>query len=369
MPKPRTGRRRSSRPRVESPCYPSHRSLSTPYTDEALARELAIASSDVPSNTVARLELEAFLGELIDESRPVVFIPCPGNAGDAMIALATFQLFDRIGLAYESPIRYQRHDPSGRVVVCGGGGNLIPLYDRTARMLQWAAGRAKRLILLPHTIQGNEELLAGFGLDVDLICREQVSYRYASGVVRSAQCHLADDMALHLDLDAALSREPALPSQPSVHLRRWIYRVVAPGLLKTLPSPRKVRRCRRLIASRPSGSDGSASEGTLNAFRTDLEKTDMPLPADNQDVARLFSHGTANPWVSQTSTFQMLQYLDTFPAVRTNRLHTAVGAALLGKRVRFHPNSYFKNRAVYEFSMRDRFPNVEWVENTGSDLE
>jgi len=54
--------------------------------------------------------------------------------------------------------------------------------------------------------------------------------------------------------------------------------------------------------------------------------------------------------------------LDLFDEVRTNRLHDAICAGLLGKRVKMYPNSYFKNRAVYEFSMRDRFPDVEWVE-------
>jgi exopolysaccharide biosynthesis predicted pyruvyltransferase EpsI len=63
-----------------------------------------------------------------------------------------------------------------------------------------------------------------------------------------------------------------------------------------------------------------------------------------------------------TGAQHLLRYIDLYDEVGTNRLHVAIGAALLGKRVRFHPNSYFKNRAVYEFSMADRFPDVEWVE-------
>ena len=52
----------------------------------------------------------------------------------------------------------------------------------------------------------------------------------------------------------------------------------------------------------------------------------------------------------------------------SNYFLIAIGGAVLGKRVRFHPNSYFKNRAVYEFSMLDRFPDVEWVEAAPSGL-
>jgi exopolysaccharide biosynthesis predicted pyruvyltransferase EpsI len=322
-------------------------------------------SSDESSPKVERLELEAFLTELKRESRPVLFIPGSGNAGDAMIALATFQILDRIGVGYECPSDFRRLDPSGRVVVCGGGGNLIPLYNRTERALRWAAGRARRLILLPHTIQGNEDLLAGLGPDVDLICRERLSYRHVRGAVRSAGCHLADDVALSLDVEATLSREPMAASRPSLYLRRLAYRLVSPSRLKTVPSPGKVRRGERLLASRRTRLQGGPPSGALHAFRTDLEKTGIPLPDDNLDVALLFSHGTKNRWVSHWSTFQLLSYIDMYQTVHTNRLHGAIGAALLGKQVRFYPNSYFKNRAVYEFSLRDRFPNVEWAEERG----
>jgi exopolysaccharide biosynthesis predicted pyruvyltransferase EpsI len=327
----------------------------------ALTRRSATVSVEETSQKVERLELEAFLEELKAESRPVLFLPCSGNAGDAMIALATFQMLDRIDLGYECPIDFRRLDPSGRVVLCGGGGNLIPLYDRTERALRWAAGRARRLILLPHTVQGNEELLAGLGPNVDLICRERVSYRHVSGAVRSAGCHLADDMALFLDVDATLSREPAVSFRPSIYARRLAYRLVSPSRLKTVPSPGKFARGQRLLASRRARLKNGVPAGELHAFRTDLESTGIPLPADNLDVARVFSHGTKNPWVSHTSSFQLLRYIDTFQSVHTNRLHTAVGAALLRKQVRFYPNSYFKNRAVYEFSLRGRFPGVEWV--------
>ena len=42
-------------------------------------------------------------------------------------------------------------------------------------------------------------------------------------------------------------------------------------------------------------------------------------------------------------------------------LHLAIAGALLGKPVECYPNSYFKNEAVYHFSMKDRFPNVQWM--------
>ncbi len=310
-----------------------------------------------------RLDMEGFLAELKAERQPVLFIPNSGNAGDALIGHATFQLFDRLGLDYECLINYQRFDPSGRVVVCAGGGNLVPLYHGTRDILHWAGGRARRVILLPHTIRGNDELLAELGPEVDLICREMVSYRHVSNAVRTAHCHLADDMALSLDVQKTLSNGPASSSQLSLYARKLGYKLFKPSLIKTIPSPWKIRRGERLMASRRAAlAPGGAPAGILHAFRTDVEKTAVPLPADNLDLANEFSHGTKSPHACHTGSFHMLRYLDTFEEVHSNRLHVSIGAALLGKHVKFWPNSYWKNQAVYEFSMRERFPNVEWVE-------
>jgi exopolysaccharide biosynthesis predicted pyruvyltransferase EpsI len=44
--------------------------------------------------------------------------------------------------------------------------------------------------------------------------------------------------------------------------------------------------------------------------------------------------------------------------VATDRLHVGIGAALLGKTCRLHDNSYGKNRAVYDHSIRNHFPAV-----------
>jgi hypothetical protein len=46
--------------------------------------------------------------------------------------------------------------------------------------------------------------------------------------------------------------------------------------------------------------------------------------------------------------------------VVTDRLHIAIAGALLGLEVELHPNSYYKNRAVYDYSLR-RFSNVRFA--------
>ena len=308
-----------------------------------------------------RLDLEEFLAELRHESRPVLFVPNTGNVGDAMIAHATRQLFDRLGIEYQWARDYRRLDPRGRVVIYSGGGNLVPLYSSASRALRWAQGRAKRLLLLPHTVSGHEELLAELGPETDLICRERVSYDHVRGAVRSARCHLADDLAFRIDVDATLARPPAPTPAPLLYARSLLYRMLPKHRRsKSTPSPRKLGRSERMLAARLAELAQGGAPRVLHAFRTDSEATGIPIPPDNLDLSRLFTFGVWHADLCHTGAQHLLRYLDLYDEVWTNRLHVAIGAALLGKRVKFHANSYFKNRAVYEFSMADQFPDVEW---------
>jgi hypothetical protein len=321
------------------------------------------AGPSAESEILGRLDLDSFLAELRHEPHPILFIPNPGNAGDALIAHATRQLFDRLELDYEWVNDYRRLDPRGRVVIYGGGGNLVPLYAEASEALRWADGRARRLILLPHTVSGHEELLAGLGPATDLICREPVSHDHVRGAVRAASCHLADDLALSIDAGATLASPPAPLRVLPLYRRRLMYRMLlSPSRAGSVASPRKLRRSDQMFRARLVRLAQGEAPGVLHAFRTDAEQTGIPIPAENLDLSRLFFYGTRNANVCHTTALHLLRFLDTFDEVRTNRLHLAIGAAVLGKRVEFQSNSYFKNQAVYEFSMRDRFPEIEWIE-------
>ncbi len=51
-------------------------------------------------------------------------------------------------------------------------------------------------------------------------------------------------------------------------------------------------------------------------------------------------------------SFDFLQVIDRARIVETNRLHVGIGAALLGKEVILHDNSYGKLGAVFEASLQ-----------------
>jgi hypothetical protein len=97
----------------------------------------------------------------------------------------------------------------------------------------------------------------------------------------------------------------------------------------------------------------------LHCFRTDNEHTSIPLPFWNADLSELFKCGGQTSGLACRATRMIIRSFSHYDEIQTNRLHLAVAGALLGKRVRFHANSYHKCRSVYDFSIKERFPNVQ----------
>lgn len=103
----------------------------------------------------------------------------------------------------------------------------------------------------------------------------------------------------------------------------------------------------------------------LSAFRTDVEGAGRRPPAVNLDVSVEYVSDDMSPALTLEATYRMLAFLDRYAVVHTDRLHVAILSALLDKRVMLHDNSYGKNSAIYEHSMRERFPNVTLCDKLG----
>jgi exopolysaccharide biosynthesis predicted pyruvyltransferase EpsI len=104
----------------------------------------------------------------------------------------------------------------------------------------------------------------------------------------------------------------------------------------------------------------SASTTVLNTFRADSERTNFVLPTDNLNVSDILAAGVENRDLAYSNAKYFLGFINDFESVTINRLHVAIGAALLGKYVKFYLNSYLKCRTVYDYSMRN-FNNVEFM--------
>lgn len=99
--------------------------------------------------------------------------------------------------------------------------------------------------------------------------------------------------------------------------------------------------------------DCTSGSGDGFFFRTDKESSGLiELPDNNRDLSR---EGKTSSNV--TGFFRAIA---PFKTVHTDRLHVSIASALLGKNVNLYDNSYFKNKAVYEATMRDIFPKVKF---------
>jgi len=86
-------------------------------------------------------------------------------------------------------------------------------------------------------------------------------------------------------------------------------------------------------------------------YRTDLESANqINVPLTNNDISLQGNH------FSEVSQF--FAQLDQFASIYTDRLHVAIAACLLQKEVHLYPGSYFKNKAIYDSSIKNNFKNT-----------
>jgi|UPI000382573A exopolysaccharide biosynthesis predicted pyruvyltransferase EpsI len=297
----------------------------------------------------------------------VYYFPNPGNGGDSLIAHATYQIFKKCHLNYQI-LNWQqilnlqeKFYPVNKILIYAGGGNLVNnngSYCR--RFLQSFHEHAKKLIILPHTINTNEDLLAKLGSNVEIICREEVSYNHVKKYAPKVNLMLMDDLAFSLDVTSTLLGKPTHFGKDL--LWKAFYKLKNDERMNTIPSLQKRISNNILTFQTSIKKILSADQNTvLNCFRIDSEKTDISIPADNIDLSKVFQYGTASETVAFYASYRLLNFINRYKEVRTNRLHLAIAGALLGKSVKFYANNYYKCEAVYQYSMKNRFPNVCWV--------
>lgn len=88
-------------------------------------------------------------------------------------------------------------------------------------------------------------------------------------------------------------------------------------------------------------------------MREDGERPEgAPIPPGNRDLSK---EGRAH-----TPVKRFLAHLSRHEIIYTNRLHVCIGGAILGRRVHFFPNDYFKNQMVFDASLKPHFPKVSF---------
>lgn len=298
---------------------------------------------------------ESFLSDLkMFAHSNVLFVPNPGNAGDAIIAEATYQLFNQCDISYQIITEFDEVRLRGQILILGGGGSLVQPYTGMKNWLRKTHALVRQLIIFPQTISMIDELLNELGPNVLIYCRERISYEYALEKAINANVKMAPDLAFYIDLSLVprpryfeLFSYVKLPLVTSSKKNKWLSWRSMIYIWKS--------RVRHFIQYKRFGE-----RGVLNVFRVDGERTDMLIPIDNLDVSNLYSFGTQSRQLSQAAASHFIELLSSYSHIRTNRLHVAIVSSILGKKVTLFNNSYYKNKAVFEYAIKDKYPHVEF---------
>ncbi|MCJ5244198.1 hypothetical protein LNT52_29275, partial [Klebsiella pneumoniae] len=92
-------------------------------------------------------------------SHRFVYKANPGNAGDGVIASATYDFFERNALTYIPYRDGECYSSETDILIFGGGGNLIEgLYSEGHDFIQNNIGKFHKVIIMPSTIRGYSDL-------------------------------------------------------------------------------------------------------------------------------------------------------------------------------------------------------------------
>jgi exopolysaccharide biosynthesis predicted pyruvyltransferase EpsI len=233
------------------------------------------------------------------EGSCVDFFRFGGNYGDSVIWHGTMNLLSDLNITTVNVDITT--EGKNNVLLIDGGGNFVNYYDDVRNFINEKYNQYKEIVFLPHTIFGDKqiEVLSKLKKNTTIFCRERESANFVDLFAKNCNVFLWHDCAFY-----------------------------------------------------NSFKQSKKGKGTLNAFRSDCESVFKFKPEFNIDIS-----------YNGYATKPLNEFLDTineFEQINTDRLHVAITAVLLGKTVNLFSNSYFKNKAVYEYSLHEYF-NISFI--------
>ena len=243
-------------------------------------------------------------------------MPNGGNLGDCLIASATIQCLE----SHQIPWKYIRGNrqrvKSGDLLVYGGGGSLVSLYQGGIECIESLLALGSNVIILPQTISGHNTFWRR-QRSITAFCRDLESLHYLSAF-EDTSSFFYHDLATHLEL----SQEP-FSTIASLH--------------------------RSMLASRPYSS--------LSVFRNDAERK-IGIQQDTIDLPSVAYPSMKSTDIIHANSCILLASLAGYSKIYTDRLHVAIGASLLDITVDLYDTSHQKNSSVYKSTLQSLYPRV-----------
>lgn len=245
------------------------------------------------------LDLNFFLERYRDTT--VDFFRFRGNYGDSLIWHGSMKLFSDLNIkVYNVDLATEKKHET---LIIDGGGNFVDYYNDIRDFINKKHTIYKEIIFLPHTIFGNKqiEILNKLKKNITIFCREKESANFVERYAKNCAVFLWHDCAFYNSFQKQTEE----------------------------------------------------GNGILYAFRCDCESILKIKPDTNIDIS--YNGYATKP------LYEFLENIKKFNQINTDRLHVAIASVLLGKKVNFYPNSYFKNKAVFEYSLQ-KFSNIKFIE-------
>ncbi len=272
---------------------------------------------DNQSNNIASTKLYNLF--LAYKARPFIFVERKGNFGDYLIWKGAEKLAKVTGITYRAVEfnEFLKNNYSADSVIYihgGGGSNSFWTNNGVMDSLSKAITTHQGVVILgPETFSVEndsfkERLKASFehskAEKVFIFTRDESSYRF----LRNS---LPEGVTLELDHDTALNLDVS-----------------------------------------DLGKINLSAKYTFYAVREDKEAVDI--------FVKDFFSVWLDPILHCRDFSEWLKIHSQAKEIITNRLHSAILGTILGKKTTLLPNSYHKNRGVWEYSLKDK--GVRWSE-------
>lgn len=252
-----------------------------------------------------------------------------GNLGDSLLSSAEFDYFERMGLRYTQASSKNKSLLISKPfnLVYGGGGGWISCYSKGYQQPMneyFRNSHLKRCVVLPSTFYECDDVVRSFDDRFVVFCRDKMSMEYCRSVNSRAKFVFHDDMAFSLDASRFLDERYFLRKHEVV---------LGPSC----------KKAKEYIDS---------NHGRHAMFiRSDAEMSVSPGKGNFDLSAVFYRHGEhVTRAESDDATALMLNTVNVYDSVSTNRLHVAIAALLLGKHIDLYDNSYGKVSRVYASS-------------------
>lgn len=287
-------------------------------------------------------KLEQVFSELgnVSESK-IYYYACNGNAGDALINLGFYTLARKYNINYISiDSNNVNLLKDNDVLIIAGGGTIVPEWKFTSEFIKKVKSNNSniQMIILPQSIRGVDELISTLPENTTIFCREKYSYDYCKEKSNVKKIFLDDDIALFCDIQKILSEEviyiPKFNIKNMIRFVLFYYHYFRSKIFKKVYAMRIDKEANHNISKKRTITN---------------------------DFSLIASFGAGNERESLYSAKKLLQLVNFYEELHTDRLHVAISSYLLSKKLYIYNNGYYKCKGVYEKSLYNG-KNITFVE-------